>query len=360
MNRVLSSRRTRWALPAVVAAALAATAITTTGGAGASERPTLPPKSAAQLLAAAERAHPQSLSGTIVESAHLGLPTLPGSESAAQGVSLQSLLTGSHTMRIWYDGPTRQRVALLAPLAERDVIHNGTDLWTYTSTTNEVTHSTVGRNLPAVGPSAVGFTPQQAAQQALKAIDPSTKVTVDLTARVAGRAAYQLDLIPNDPRSLVSSVRIAIDSTTSVPLRVQVFGSGTTPAIEVGFTDISFNAPNASVFHFVPPSGATVNKGTKSGDAAPSRPTLSTGSSPDSGRPVQLGEGWTTVVKYPGAFSWDGGLGDLMGKLSVDVPGGHLVKTALLSLLVTANGDVYVGSVSGADIQRVAATGHGL
>lgn len=371
MNRVLSSRRTRWALPAVVAAALAATAITTTGGAGASERPTLPPKSAAQLLAAVERAHPQSLSGTIVETAHLGLPTLPGSESAAQGISLQSLLTGSHTMRIWYDGPTRQRVALLAPLSERDVIHNGTDLWTYTSTTNEVTHTTVRRSLPAVGPSAVGLTPQQAAQQALKAIDPSTRVTVDLTARVAGRAAYQLDLTPNDPRSLVSSVRIAIDATTSVPLRVQVFGSGTTPAIEVGFTDISFNTPNASVFRFVPPSGATVNKGSsdshqappsgsESGETPPSRPTVSNGGSPDSGRPVQLGNGWTTVVKYPGAFSWHGGLGDLMGKLSVDVPGGHLVKTALISLLVTENGDVYVGSVSGADIQKVAATGHGL
>jgi hypothetical protein len=72
-----------------------------------------------------------------------------------------------------------------------------------------------------------------------------------------------------------------------------------------------------------------------------------------------LGSGWTTVVKYPGAFS-DGSQNELLDRLSIPVPGGHLVKTALLSLLVTANGDVYVGSVSGADLQRVAATGHGL
>ncbi len=350
---------------------MAAAALTTNNGAGASERPNLPAKTAAQLLAAVEQAHPQSLSGTIVETAHLGLPALPASDTGAQGVSLQSLLTGSHTIRIWYDGPTRQRLALLAPLSERDVVHNGTDLWTYTSTTNEVTHTTVQRSLPTAAPSEMSLTPQQAAQQALKAIGPTTKVTVDYTARVAGRAAYQIDLTPNDPRSLVRSVRIAIDAATSVPLRVQMFGSGTTPALEVGFTDISFGAPSPSVFRFVPPAGASVNKGSsdihqapssgsESGQAPSGTPRPSVTGSPDSGHPVELGSGWTTVVKFPGAFSWDGGSGDLMGKLSVDVPGGHLVKTALLSLLVTQNGDVYVGSVSGADVQKVAATGHGL
>ena len=327
-------------MPVVVAAAMAAAALSTTGGAGASERPKLPPKTAAQLLAAVEQAHPQSLSGTIVETTHLGLPTLPGSDSAAQGTSLQSLLTGSHTMRIWYDGPTRQRVALLAPLSERDVIHNGKNLWTYTSTTNEVTHQTVSPRLPTAGTASLGLTPQQAAQAALKAVDPTTEVSVDLTARVAGRAAYQIDLVPRDSRSLVSSVRIAIDSTTSVPLRVQVFGSGTTPAIEVGFTDISFSAPNPSVFRFVPPSGATVNPGGQnrhegSSDAGgrPSGvPTPSQAPATDS-RPVQLGEGWTTVVKLPAAASSPPLPWDLLDRLSISVPGGHLIKTALLSVL---------------------------
>ena len=43
-------------------------------------------------------------------------------------------------------------------------------------------------------------TPVEAANRALKAIDPTTAVTVSRTARVAGRAAYQLSLAPRDSR----------------------------------------------------------------------------------------------------------------------------------------------------------------
>src|SRR6478609_9557315 len=164
MNRLLTSRRVRWALPVLVASAMAGAALTITGGAGASGRPTLPPKSAAQLLSLVEQAHPQSLSGTIVQTAHLGLPSLPTGDAAGSDLSLQGLLTGSHTVRIWYDGPTRQRLAMLAPMSERDVIHNGTDLWTYTSVTNTVTHSKVARSLPSPGPGITDVTPMQAAR----------------------------------------------------------------------------------------------------------------------------------------------------------------------------------------------------
>ena len=110
-----------------------------------------------------EQAHPASVSGTIVETAHSGLPSLPTSGDAGGGdnLSFQSLMTGSHTMRIWYDGPAKQRLAMLAPLSERDVVHNGTDLWIYTSTTNEVDHKIVGRNGPTANPDMLGLTPQQ-------------------------------------------------------------------------------------------------------------------------------------------------------------------------------------------------------
>ena len=69
-------------------------------------------------------------------------------------------------------------------------------------------------------------------------IDPTTKVTVDGTASVAGRSAYELVLAPRDTRSLVGDVRIAVDSKTSVPLRVQVHAAGATgrPAFETTFT----------------------------------------------------------------------------------------------------------------------------
>jgi outer membrane lipoprotein-sorting protein len=366
MTRILTSRGLRWAVPSLVAAGVAAAAITSTNGAAASDQPTLPAKTAAQLLAAVQQTDRASLSGTIVETANLGLPNMPTGDLGG-GLSMQALLTGSHTMRIWYAGPNQQRLAVFAPMSERDVIHNGADLWTYTSTTNHVTHTTVRGTAPTAGPRTSELTPQQAAEQALHAVDPSTRVTVDRTARVAGRAAYQLDLTPRDSRSLIGSVRIAIDAATSTPLRVQVFAGGSsTPAIQIGFTEIGFSTPRPSVFHFVPPAGAKVTQQQPEAshadlrDGSSHQPALHDGRGSVANRPRVLGSGWTMVVKLPLRGQLTGSNAELLNRLSIAVPGGRLITTSLVSVLVTKGGYVFAGPVSGAAIEHVAATGHGL
>ena len=76
---------------------------------------------------------------------------------------------------------------------------------------------------------------------------------------VAGEAAYQLVLAPKSPSSLIGQVRIAIDARHRVPLRVQVFARGAaSPALQIGFTSISFGKPAAANFAFRPPAGAAV------------------------------------------------------------------------------------------------------
>src|ERR1700710_2731471 len=97
-----SSRRLRWGAPVAAAVVLvgvgpAVTAIT------ADAHGSLPPRTAAQLLADVHGAKLQALSGTVVETSDLGLPSLPsigghGGDSA----SFSSLMSGSHTMRLWY------------------------------------------------------------------------------------------------------------------------------------------------------------------------------------------------------------------------------------------------------------------
>lgn len=362
MTPLLRSRRLRWAVPAIVAAGVAAAAITSSTSAGASS-PNLAPRTAAQLLAAVEQAKPGPFSGTVVETANLGLPDLPSGDAAgAGGVGLQTLLTGSHTVRVWYGGQGKERLAIMAPMAERDVIRNGRSLWTYTSTTNEVTHATLPAATHESQSHAPDMTPQQAAEQALRAIDPSTQVVVDRTASVAGRSAYQLDLLPRDSRSLIGSVRIAIDAATSMPLQVQVFARGaSSPALQIGFTDLSMSAPSASVFDFVKPAGATV---------VPFSSVLGMSdqqSSPDSstyGTPTTLGSGWTAVVKLTsqgtGSSNADASSLGLLQQISTRVPGGQLVTTPLVSILIARDGTIYAGPVGPAALQQVAATGHGL
>jgi len=416
----LASRRLRWLLPAGIAAAIAVASVATTAAASASAQPKLAAKTAAELLVAVENASPAGLSGTIVETAKLGLPDLSGlvGSTGGSGLSLTSLVTGSNTMNVWYAGKEQQRFALLGQLSENDVIHNGTDLWSYDSTTRTVTHRTLTKDASdkvptSVASAAPSLDPQAAAEKALAAIDPTTSVVVDRTARVAGRAAYQLQLSPKDTRSLIGSVQIAIDAATSVPLRVQIFAAGaTSPAFQVGFTSVSFNVPNASVFEFVPPAGASVEQDTAPfGDSltnsvfgdgsvvvrqrvngknigpkgtldtpAPAVPT-----NVDSQRKVTtLGKGWTEVVKITnataalpadlplssGAPAASSGPSDApqitvrrvspLDDIATPVAGGRLITTALLSIFIADDGTMYIGPVSAADIQKVASSGHGL
>src|SRR5215469_3336266 len=256
-------RQARWAAPA---GAVAAVGLVIAGSAlaGAQAAPQLPARSTAQLLAAvdARSALPSALQATVQETANLGLPALPGS-STADPLSGLSLLSGTHTFRIWYDGPTRVRVAIPVPMGEADLRRDGGDVWIWDSRTNQATHvvlptgSDAGPAQETPVPSAP--TPQQVARQILAAVGTTTTVGLQSNVTIAGQAAYQLSLAPKDSRSLIGQVRIAIDAEYSLPLQVQIFARGaSSPAFSVGYTSLSFTRPDPSNFPFTPPPGAKV------------------------------------------------------------------------------------------------------
>src|SRR5260370_30598648 len=109
-------RQARWAVP-VGAVAAVGMVIAGSAIAGAQASPQLPARSTAQLLAAVDAppAWPSAMQAVVQETANLGLPDLPSSApraSASSPLSRLSLLSGSHTFHIWYDGPTHVRIAL--------------------------------------------------------------------------------------------------------------------------------------------------------------------------------------------------------------------------------------------------------
>jgi outer membrane lipoprotein-sorting protein len=354
-----STTRARWAVPVVAAVALAGVGpLATTLSAHA--RGSLPPRTTAQLLVDVQHAKVQALSGTVVESLNLGLPSLPDVGGRGGSADFSSLVSGSHTMRLWYAGPDRMRVALLGQLGESDLVRNGADVWSWSSSSNSVTHwsaptgSTGSEPAPSAGAhqsltpgTGSAMTPQQAADAALKAIDPSTRVTTDRTAVVAGRSAYQLELVPRDPRSLVGSVRIAIDGSTHIPTRVEVFARGaTSPALEIGFTSFSTATPPASTFAFQPPPGATVKQGSTS------QPDTGAHAGRTHQAPRVVGKGWTSVVIAhvgSGAIGQGNSLASVLKALP-EVSGpwgsGHLLRGPLFSAVLTGHGRLAVGAVS--------------
>ncbi|GAA2903480.1 hypothetical protein Acy02nite_28880 [Actinoplanes cyaneus] len=379
----------RWLVPG-------ATAVVVIGGGAAagtivaSADPSLPDRSAAQLLVDLQSASPAGLSGTVVQSADLGLPGIAGLASnfggaASTGNGLTSLIAGSNTARVWYAGQDKVRFALQGTQGETDVIRNGADVWQWSSSDNTGKHlklpADAGSKPDKVLPSSVPSTPKEAADAALAAIDPTTKVQTTGAAEVAGRDAYELVLSPKDADSLVGQVRLAIDAEQHIPLRVEVYAKGAAkPAVRVAFDSISFSVPDAEQFTFNPPPGAKIDEmGTPSADAAKAKgdhkPSSSAPAAPakPSGaeEPKVIGKGWTSIVsaKVPaGSLSEltdaSKGSGDdakaaqaVLGVLP-EVSGswgkGRLLSGSLFSVLITDDGRVLAGLVTPEALYKVA------
>ena len=369
----------RWAVPAVTAVVLVGGG-SAIGGLRATADAGLPARTAAQLLVDVQQARLDGLSGTVVQKSDLGLPDLPisGASGGTGSSDLTSLISGTHTMRVWFAGPDKARMALLGTLGESDVILNGQDLWVWASQSKTAkhyvlpAHDAVGKAgiAPAVpSPSDLPTSPQAAAEKALAAISPSTEVTTSGTATVAGRSAYELVLTPKEATSLVAQVRVAIDGTEHVPLRVQVFAKKLAdPVFEVAFSAVDFARPDAAQFTFLPPPGTAVTDVKAPFDSKTAGDAKSVVPQPNSaGMPTVIGKGWGTVLVVklpapdaaasPGTSGTTGATADktiaelmkfagLLPKVSGAWGSGHLMAGTAFSVLLTDDGRIVVGAVT--------------
>ncbi|MBO0900917.1 hypothetical protein J1G42_12135 [Cellulomonas sp. zg-ZUI222] len=403
--------RTAWAVPATAVVAVAA-AFAAPPLLASADSAGLPEVSAAELLDRVAAAEPQALSGTVVHTARLGLPEL--SLTQASGADPVSLLSGSTTLRVWTDGQERSRVSLLGTASEYSVVTDATQAWTYSSSDDEVVHYALSpqdaaraQELAATAtPPADLPSPDELGREALERAEKDATVGVDAVTTVAGRDAYQVVVTPRSTTTLVARIVVAVDAATWTPLRVQVWSSdeAATPALEVGFTDVTFADPGEAVLTFSAPPGAEVREVTvplpdaaahaAAADAAQGLPADPEAMTAPEGVRVS-GSGWDTVVELsdvdvaallagdPSALgdgpAADGPLGGegaqdlaedfmpegdgpgveldagaLYDQLTTPVEGGRALTSTLLSVLVLDDGRVLVGSVP-VDVLRAAA-----
>jgi outer membrane lipoprotein-sorting protein len=354
------SRRARWAVPAgalVIAGGVLAGSLISVAQAA----PGLPARTPAQLLSEVAKSTPPPLTGTVVETASFGLPSLP---ATGNPTSLSSLITGSHTVRVWYASPEHFRLAVPQSLSESDVIRDGRTAWLWQSTLNKVTKFTLPAHAADQPVPAQPLTPDQAAKQVLAAVGPTTTVSVATNVTVAGRAAYALVLAPKDTRSLIGQVHIAVDGSNGVPLRLQVFARGaTTPAFQVGYTEIHYVTPARADLSFTPPAGATVSQVNLTGATGHAKGHAPSGV-------TTIGDGWLTVLKLPSSAlatgsSGTGGSSDdarvLQALLGSATPvhgawgSGRLLRTSLVTVLMTDQGSTFAGAVQPSVLYAAAA-----
>jgi len=338
-----------------------------------------------------------ALSGEITKTANLGLPpvnllpnisqatvdqmkkTLPKAMSdfipkasvSGNLATVLGLLSGTQQANVYYNGPSLARIQLLDQMSERDFIVNGSDVWFYDATQQTVLHYGINDatkeqsdeqllNLFDENSSQLPFdvlSPSSIANYFLNQIGPSTSVTVDQNALVAGRAAYELTLTPKTEGTLVASVSIAIDGVTGVPLAVDVDAVGqSAPAFSVAFTSVSFAPSDPSLFAFTPPAGAVVTqltapsawKGSEQPSPAPSSSEVTAAQA----EVTKLkAEGWSAVLQVPASQTLTNGLASFEANpyftnLTKAVTGGRVFSTALFNILFTNDGRVFAGAVT--------------
>ncbi|MGW3245022.1 LolA family protein [Streptomyces sp. NPDC001070] len=385
----------RYAVP-IAAAGVAAATIGLVPALANAGSPDLPKITAEELIAKVATSDTQTLSGSVRITTDFGLPALltgatgiagpfggggggHGGSSADPKEQLTQLLAGSHTLHIAADGPQKQKVSIVENAAEYSVIHNGDEVWAYDSGSNQAYHLTDlpqeaqgkargDRELPERWPA----TPQEAAEKILDAVDDTSTVSVDGTARIAGRDAYQLVIRPKAADSTVGSIRIGVDSGTGVPLKFTLAPrNGGKAIVDVAFTKVDFARPAASTFDFTPPKGAKVTTEKADGKTAQD----SRGRHEEFGGPGGpggldgleglgvLGKGWDSIAElqlpkdalntgpseHGGKAPGFGGQ-SLLGSFGKDVKGdfgtGTVFGTRLVNALITDGGKVYVGTVN--------------
>lgn len=379
-------------VPAVIAAGVLAGSIPARAG------DPLPEKSPAEVLALLGQHKVSTFSGTVEQSSDLGLPELPpagptsGPASAGGAASLFELLSGGHTARVYMDGKAKARVQVVDRLAERDIVRRGNDVWFYSSKDNSTAHLTLpsfASDLPLYVPPTAGpqdpnvppaepdnpggmhtHTPADIAGHLLAKVEPSTAVSIGEDVDVAGRTAYNLVLEPRTDATLVGKVAIAVDGETGMPLSVQVTARGaSSPSFRAGFTSLSLDAPDDSLFTFAPPPGSPVKElQFRDPDRWPLNfrapgmiitPEDLAALRQHPARPSVTGTGWETVMGIPAAAA-GGTLADsllrdpLLSQAAVAVPGGRLLSTTLLNVLITDDGRIFAGMVQPDRLQAAA------
>ncbi|HUQ54057.1 hypothetical protein [Lentzea sp.] len=339
----------------VTLAASAAVVVTGAAGlsllampAGAGQPPSLPSIDAETLVQQVMTSKPGAFGGTVEVDNKLGLPAI---------AEIPQLADGKHSARIWTDGNGKVRLALPNGQSEQTIVDDGRTTWSWNSADNEVTkseHQADKPDRPEAKDERKAADPASAAKEIVGLTKEFSEITVDGTARVANRAAYELVLTPKaSEKTLVREVRIAVDSELKMPLRVAVLTNGTAePAATVGFREINVGPQDSKLFEFTPPAGAEVTT-PEAKEQRGDKPEAGLEQALQGENPQIFGTGWDTVVgaRIPAEAMTQvpaeaQGLVDrFTKKVSGGWGSGKLFTTKVATILIADDGRVVAGAV---------------
>lgn len=316
--------------------------------AGAGQPPSLPEISAESLVEQVLQSDPGAFGGTVEVDNKLGLPAL---------AEIPQLADGKHSARIWTDGENKFRLALPNGQSEQTIVSDGATTWSWNSADNQVTKSEhkPGDEHGEAPAEARSVDPATAAKDIVGLTKEFSDISVDGTARVANRAAYELVLAPKaSEKTLIREVRIAVDAELKMPLRVAVLTNGTAePAGTVGFREINVGPQDPALFTFTPPANAEVTTPEAKERERGERPEVGLEQALQGENPQIFGSGWDAVVgaRIPGdamtqvPAEAQGLVDRVTKKVSGAWGSGQLFTTKVATILIADDGRVVAGAV---------------
>jgi outer membrane lipoprotein-sorting protein len=356
----------------------------------------LPDLSASEVMVLMQQSEVLEFSGTIVKVSDMGIPSLEFSSMVSEDMAdemaekmpaefadfvpmviessaltqAMELVSGTHTVRVYVSGQDKMRAQILDPMSQRDLIVNGDKFWVYDAKTATATTGTINMEIDPEKQAAAEkevldyaesisldlSSPEAIANYLVGMIDETSTVEVGKDHSVAGRSAYQLLISPDAGASLVERAEISVDSETGLPLKVEVFSTQQSEAaFSVGFESISFGPIDPSLFDFTPPTGTVVTTldssdldGYTDKDSSNLEAELEAAFG-DSAKPAVIGKDWQSVVYLPALpadIPAELMATELFADMLTEVPGGKVFSSALVNVLLTDSGEVYMGAVT--------------
>lgn len=323
-------------------------ALTTPAGAGAA--PELPAKSPEQLVESVMTAQVPASAGTVEVENALGLPAIPGADKL--GPASKFLGDGTREFRVWTDGQQGSRLSLPSYDRETTVVRDGSSVWTWDSGDRTATHMRAdeddAKNEADDKAEHRLTNPANTAKQLISRMREHSTVSVDGTAKVADRDAYELVLSPKPGENTVlRDVRVAVDAQTSIPLRAVVNTRGSAdPALRVGFSELELAPQDPKLFQFTPPDAALVEQYQKQDREHEHKDK--DGAKP---KPAVIGDGWDSVyaTRIPQATDQSAQSAQMLRRAGQPVSGpwgnGWVVSTKVGSVLLTSDGRLAAGAM---------------
>jgi len=177
---------------------------------------------------------------------------------------LQKLWAGGSGEFWFQDGKLRLRAG--NGTDQVTVAMNGTSVWVYDSTSNTATQYALPADTgtsasPSPGTNGFNLGNIGNLSQLMSAVNLSVT-----QGTVAGRDAYVLTVEPTATKTTLGSINVAFDSTTFVPLSVDIVDAGGTTVLHAAITSVDYTVIDAGLFDYTPPTDAKVVHATMKAD----------------------------------------------------------------------------------------------